>query len=216
MAWIDAARRHPKWVLKETAYRLRLRSYRPDSGANWDAHYRANSATDGFATDHLMTLGKYSIVVGYLRYFAPDAEILDVGCGPGSLRRYLCEGSFARYVGVDHSPHAIELASTAFPDDKTTFVLADDVPDDAGTFGAVALLDVLYHVDRPEETIDRIRQFVRPGGVIVTSHWVHPGEWMLLKMLDERFERLDMVFLENPNDRERSPFGHRVTCHALR
>ncbi|MBV9098536.1 MAG: class I SAM-dependent methyltransferase [Frankiaceae bacterium] len=158
-------------------------------------------------------MAKYGITVGYLSMFAPRAEILDVGCGPGSLRHYLQPGAFRRYVGVDNSPHAIDVAQTSFDDPETSFVLADDIPSDLQPFSAVVMLDVLYHVEEPMRTIQRVKEVTQPDGIVIASHWRHPGEWMLLDMLDREFERLDVVTFENHRDQILSPLGHRISCH---
>ncbi len=216
MSWTLAARQHPKWVAKELAYRLRLRDYRPDSIANWDSVYRRESATDSLVVNRLEALAKYSLTIGYIRYFMPDADILDVGCGPASLRHYLPGDAFRSYVGIDHSPHAIELATATYSDDRTRFVLAEEIPADIGPFNAVALLDVLYHVPSPPAVLERVKAVTGPGAIVVTAHWRHPGEWMLLDLLDRSFERADMVFFDNPSGRNLSPLGTRMTCHIVR
>lgn len=213
MSWIAAARQQPRWVAKEVAYRLRLRSYRPDVAADWDSVY-SESASDYI--NRLAALPKYSMAVGYIRYFMPDATILDVGCGPASLRRYLTRDAFRSYVGVDRSRRAIEFARAAYDDENTSFVLAEEIPVDLGPFNTVALLDVLYHVPSPHDMLERVKAVTEPGSIVVTAHWRHPGEWMLLDMLDDNFERADMVLFDNPSGRDLSPLGTRMTCHRVR
>ncbi|MHC4985658.1 MAG: class I SAM-dependent methyltransferase [Planctomycetota bacterium] len=67
-------------------------------------------------------------VVTYLQPMRSPA-ILEIGCGAGQLAHYLHDLGLRRYVGVDFSPAAIELARAASPQ---AFEVADIR--DPGTF----------------------------------------------------------------------------------
>lgn len=76
---------------------------------------------------------------------APD--VLDLGCGTGTLRRFLPRS--VRFTGVDRDAEALAVARQRFPGDE--FVLADNVEfcrDHAvgpRRWDAVALAGVLFH-----------------------------------------------------------------------
>ncbi len=69
--------------------------------------------------------------------------VLDIGCGEGELARHLPPGA---WVGVDSAPAMLARAPAPAPAriaDATALPFAD------GSFGAAALLYVLYHLAEP-------------------------------------------------------------------
>lgn len=67
--------------------------------------------------------------------------VVDIGCGEGELRRHLPAGT---WVGVDSSQTMVAGAPAG-----ARLARADALPFSAGSFGAAALLYVLYHLDDP-------------------------------------------------------------------
>jgi SAM-dependent methyltransferase len=87
--------------------------------------------------------------------------VLDVGCGEGELARYLSHGD---WVGVDSSPTMLERApEPAVRADATALPFAD------ATFGSVALLYVLYHLDKPAVALAEARRVLRTGGLLAVA-----------------------------------------------
>jgi SAM-dependent methyltransferase len=97
------------------------------------------------------------------RHFAPDAELLDVGCGSAWLADH-----FSRYTGVDGSPEAVSAAGA-----KSRHVLLADVdrelPFEDQSFDAAILKDLLEHVADPTAVVREVRRVVRPGGRVFAS-----------------------------------------------
>ena len=101
----------------------------------------------------LPELSRLSVVVGYLRHFAPGGSVLDLGCGEGFLLRRLQPSDYARYVGVDFSGAAIDKA-TALRLPEATFVTADvDAYRPTETFDAIVFTEVLYYLPDPVRTV---------------------------------------------------------------
>src|SRR3954451_5457253 len=86
------------------------------------------------------------------RHFAPDAELLDVGCGTGWLAEH-----FAHYTGIDGSPAAGER-----PAAQGRNILLGDVSQplpfpDAG-FDGVVLKALLEHVPDPVALVGEVHR----------------------------------------------------------
>lgn len=89
--------------------------------------------------------------------------VLDVGCGDGTLARYLVEQGH-QVVGVDRSPDAL-------PDDVpgAHFELADanNLPYGYDSFDAAVAVAALHHNREQGLVLSEMRRVLRPGGRIV-------------------------------------------------
>ncbi len=105
----------------------------------------------------------------------PQAVVLDVGCGPGHVGRYLSERGIA-VVGIDLSPAMIEVARRLNP--ALRFEVADmrTLPMGDGTVGAIAAFYSLIHIRRAEvpAVLDEFRRVLTPAGRLLLA--VHGGK----------------------------------------
>jgi SAM-dependent methyltransferase len=99
-----------------------------------------------------------------------DDRILDLGCGPGDVVRYLPPS--VEYVGVDLNPDYIESAREHFGTDRRIFRVGDvtDLDPDLCDFNIVTVLGIIHHLD---DTAARglfrgAAQALKPGGRVVT------------------------------------------------
>ena len=85
-------------------------------------------------------------------------EVLDIGCGEGSLREALARHCY--YTGLDSvaTGQALYFAS---PD---VYADAAWLPFRTGAFDTVALLDVLEHLPEPDRALGEIARTLAPGG----------------------------------------------------
>lgn len=106
----------------------------------------------------------------------PGASVLDVGCGAGAFTRALVEAGY-NALGVDASPAMISLARNAVS--GAEFICA---PIEAAALPAVDAICSVGHVLNYlpsladiERAVDRLRQALRPGGLlvfdVVTPEW---------------------------------------------
>jgi len=133
------------------------------------AHY-----THGHTEAVLRVHGWRSVAnsAAYLRpHLRPGRELLDVGCGPGSLTIDLArEVTPGRVVGLDSSEDVLAEARTAAAaadieiELRTGDVYALDLPDDS--FDIVHAHQLLQHLPDPVAALVEMRRVCRPGGVV--------------------------------------------------
>ncbi len=133
---------------------------------------------------------------GYLLpHLRPGLDLLDVGCGPGTvtvdLARRVAPG---RVVGLDVSADPLAEARdlAAWADVPVDFVVGDvhalDVPDDS--FDVVHAHQVLQHLTDPVAALREMARVCRPGGLLAvrdvdyaTVTW-HPADEGLDRWLE--------------------------------
>jgi ubiquinone/menaquinone biosynthesis C-methylase UbiE len=104
-------------------------------------------------------------------HLRPGTDLLDVGCGPGSLTVDLArELTSGRVVGIDSSAEVLDTARAAADragvdvELRTGDVHRLDLPDDA--FDVVHAHQLLQHLADPVAALREMRRVCRPGGVV--------------------------------------------------
>ncbi len=126
----------------------------------------------------------------------PGTDLLDVGCGPGTitvdLARLVAPG---RVVGIDRAPEILEVArrdaaSAGMTDVEFRTGDAYALPVEDATFDAVHAHQVLQHLADPVSALREMRRACRPGGVVAVRdgdyaamHW-YPADPLLDRWLD--------------------------------
>lgn len=97
-------------------------------------------------------------------------RLLDLGCGPGDLVRYLPPS--IEYVGVDLHPAYVDSAREHFGTECRTFRVGDvtNLDPDLREFDIVTVFGVLHHLDdtAARGLFRQAAQALRPAGRIVT------------------------------------------------
>ncbi len=115
---------------------------------------------------------------GYLLpHLRPGIDLLDVGCGPGTITAGLAARvTPGRVLGVDMSPEVIEQARTLNVG-GVEFVVGDvyalEVPDDA--FDVVHAHQVLQHLADPVGAVAEAARVLRPGGLLAVRDADYAG-----------------------------------------
>jgi SAM-dependent methyltransferase len=186
-----------------------LRHYKPHGPADpagWDELYESGELEYYADSD---ALARYGILAAYARHV--DARsILDIGCGPGLLRPHLDGLAFERYLGIDSSKAAIERARR-FEDGRTSFAITDRADPAAGPFDVAVCNDMLFYVEDAGAFLDEVSELLEPGGHVLAAVWRHPGDTVLHRRLDERFELVDRVLVKQLSDQRRSRWL--ISCH---
>lgn len=105
---------------------------------------------------------------GWVRELIKSDPVLDVGCGPGNVLRFLKEEGFRELHGVDYSEEQVDIAKRDFPGvrvgDAFKFLEESD-----GKYGLITAFDLLEHFTRDEaiEFLKRVRNALKPGGVLI-------------------------------------------------
>lgn len=101
-------------------------------------------------------------------------EILDAGCGEGSLTAHL--SSFGLSRGIDIQPEAVEFARRTYRNCQFDIgSIPSDLPE--ASFDLITLLDVLEHLDCRTETLQQIRDHLKPQGWVLLSVPAFPCLW---------------------------------------
>ncbi|MGI5403864.1 class I SAM-dependent methyltransferase [Streptomyces sp. CA-135486] len=102
----------------------------------------------------------------------PGLDVLDVGCGPGTITADLAElVAPGRVTAVDAAEDVLRQARETAAErglDTVRFAVADvhglDFPDDS--FDVVHAHQVLQHVGDPVQALREMRRVCRPGGIV--------------------------------------------------
>jgi SAM-dependent methyltransferase len=115
----------------------------------------------------------------------PGDTVLDLGCGPADILRFMPE---VKYTGVDVSPEYIAAARAAYGD-RGTFICAPARPEALparAAFDLVLATEVLHHLDDAATAalFDTARAAVKPGGRFVAWDpcW-YPGQSPIARWL---------------------------------
>ncbi len=104
----------------------------------------------------------------------PPADVLDLGCGTGSLSLLAAEQGH-RVTGVDASPAMLGLARAKLAGHDAVFLLGDAAapPVGARRFDVVLVRHVLWTLPEPGRVLRHWAGLLRPGGrfVLVEGVW---------------------------------------------
>ncbi|TDJ76019.1 MAG: class I SAM-dependent methyltransferase [Planctomycetota bacterium] len=112
---------------------------------------------------------------------APDARVLDLGCGTAQVPAFLAlAASHRTVVGIDGCreslAHAEEFRARAVVD-NLQLVRADlfDLPVEPRSFQVVISRGVVHHTPDPDDAIAKVAECVAPGGVLVLGWYETAG-----------------------------------------
>jgi demethylmenaquinone methyltransferase/2-methoxy-6-polyprenyl-1,4-benzoquinol methylase len=106
----------------------------------------------------------------------PGGSALDVACGSGRLTAELARTAEARgrVIGLDFSPHMLEIARRDHP--SIEFIEGDalDLPFEDAAFDAATIAFGLRNLSDPVRGLREMKRVVKPGGRSVVLEFVRP------------------------------------------
>lgn len=132
---------------------------------NLEQFYRQSS--DDVRSSGFSEAKARSFYADYVRFVAtvaaPQAKILDVGCGTGWSSFLLSEEGF-RTTGADLNARAFEPSSSERLDLVQASATALPFPDAA--FDVVTSYQMLEHISEPQQALAEMLRVLKPGGVL--------------------------------------------------
>lgn len=150
-------------------------------------HVKMEEFDDGSGYDSAFALrddlmARHRVSLASLERFAAVGTLLDVGCGPAFLLEAARERGWDA-TGVDPSPfsaeHARGLGFAAYEG------LLENLRLEAGSFDAIALLQVVEHLPDPRSLLAECKRLLRPGGALLVAT-PNPAS-LLARVKRERF-----------------------------
>jgi SAM-dependent methyltransferase len=151
---------------------------------------RAHGVTPGLSRDYAGRTAEHqaAFVLPYLR---PGMDLLDVGCGPGTITLGLAQAVAPGHVtGIDHDPVHVAAAQALAAERKVTNLTfregdATSLPFEDDTFDAAFENDLFVHLSQDAVRASReVYRVLKPGGLfaardadasaVVWGHRVEP------------------------------------------
>jgi ubiquinone/menaquinone biosynthesis C-methylase UbiE len=131
---------------------------------------------------------------------ADGEEVLEIGCGTGSLTFALAEAAdLAGLTAIDHSEIYLAAAQAKNHDSRIRLEQGDGCAlrfPDASFDRALSMLVLPSVLPQPELMIAEMRRVTRPGGVVATAFWDSPGGTPSQRMLWDTAAALDKAAAE--------------------
>lgn len=101
-------------------------------------------------------------------------EILDLGCGNGSLTNFFAQEGYS-LVGLEESQSGVEIAAKNFPNCQFIQGSIYDLPYHKleQKFDVVISVDVIEHLFYPKELLDSAKKCLKPGGKLIIATPYH-------------------------------------------
>ena len=100
--------------------------------------------------------------------FSQEKSVVDYGCGDGAFLKFFHQNGY-QCTGVEYDPVLVSRLRQTHP--GITFYTVDEfrnLQQPAG-FNAIFMGDVLEHIDRPADFLNKLMDKIKPGGLIAAQ-----------------------------------------------
>jgi len=146
---------NPLWAPRPVAQTLAIY-------ADWAATYDDDVVGAGYATPGRIT-------DALLDYVAPDARVLDFGCGTGLSGLALTTNGFGAVDGTDISPQMLDIASARGVYSALWQSQPGALDITPGDYAAIVATGVISLGAAPPETLDLVLSKLARGGILALS-----------------------------------------------
>lgn len=138
---------------------------------SYETFYSKNKLQERVISDNNFTYR--TIISLYNKYLKNKTNIVDVGCGVGTVDFYLCSKGH-KLLGIDVSQNAINIASKnsvlLHMSDQVRFIHQDfSLIKKIGSCDAIIALEVLEHVENDRKLLNNLSKLCLKGTIIIAS-----------------------------------------------
>lgn len=109
---------------------------------------------------------KWKVLKGLLEN--SSGKLLDIGCADGTTTNNISSTSPKLEVtGIDLYKETIEFAKKKYPKVNFVFANAQKLPFKSGSFNYVTAIEVLEHLEDPDEALGEIKRVLKPKGTLI-------------------------------------------------
>ena len=153
-------------------------------------------ASDGAAYEQWLGRWSSRLANPFLDFakFPDDGQLLDVGCGTGSLAMAMAKRWPGRpVVGVDRSPEYISYAQSRRTGDQPSFETRDAcaLAYQNGQFAGVAAQLLFLFIPKPVLALREMARVARPGGTVAAAVWDSRGGLVFQRMMFDTAVAID-------------------------
>jgi len=124
------------------------------------------------------------ILVEFARRVGSSGKVLDLGCGPGRVTRFLHEQG-PDTTGIDLSPEMVATARSRFPELRFEMASMFELPYPDGAMDGLVAMYSIIHIPRAGQPalFAELRRVLAPGGWLLLAfhlgeHDRHVEEWV--------------------------------------
>lgn len=163
------------------------------SESKWDKEWKSGAWT--YMETVAVERSRIAVVGGVMipMYANPNASVLDIGCGEGSISDFLKDDQKSRYVGVDISKEAILAAKRARGPPMRFVHATAHLFKPMHKFDVVVFSDVLYYVEH-EKVLKQYEGYLNPNGIVIISIFHQTDKLMyphIFEYAAKVFDKLD-------------------------
>lgn len=140
-------------------------------------------------------------------------DVLDVGCGTGSLSNAILSRGPKSVVGIDASPAYVAYAAAKIgrkQDISFEVGNAMDLPFSDNSFGAVVSSLMLNFAPDPARVVQEMSRVIRTGGLVAACVWDYAGKMEMLRAF------WDAAASVRPDAKEKDEGGRSPICNPGR